>query len=168
LPLHFIALKRVAETHWMHVEAKAEHGFNMISYCLNFVNDRKCKYALRQVFPAIPPRRFKHWQEVTLHAVTALRTVISLRSASESHVILRQLASSYLAVAHESPDHADRYLAHDAVRKLEKAAALVEQMRARNDLFEVASAHWQTFWESANPSLLSQVEALQSELEGLA
>lgn len=168
LPLHFVALERVAETHWIHVEAKAEHGFNMVSYCLNFVNDRKCKYALRQVFPAIPPRRFKQWPEVTLHAVTALRTLVSLRSASETHVILKQLTSSYLAVAHESPDHAEKYLTHDDVLKLEKAAALVEQMRARNDLFEVGSPHWQTFWESPNPSLLSQVEALQFELDSLS
>ncbi len=167
LPLHFVALERVAQTHWEYVEAKAEHGFNAVSYCLNFVHDRKCKYALRQVFPAIPTRRFKQWQEVTLHAVTALRTVVSLRTVSETHVVLKQLTSTYLAVAHESPDHAENYLTHEDVQKLQKAAALVEQMRARNDLFEVSSVHWQTFWESANPSLLSQVEALLSELDAL-
>ena len=72
LPLNFTALERIAETHWQHVEAKAEHGFNLVSYCLNFVNDRKRKFALRQVFPTIPSRRFKQWQEVTLHAVSAL------------------------------------------------------------------------------------------------
>lgn len=168
LPLHFIALERVAGTHWQHVEAKAEHGFNLVSYCLNFVNDRKCKYALRQVFPAIPPRQFKLWPEVTLHAVTALHTVVSLRSASETHVVLKQLTSAYLAVAHENTDQAATYLTHEDVGKLERAAALVEQMRARNDLFEVNSVHWQTFWESANPSLLSRVESLLAELDGLA
>ena len=40
------------------------------------------------------------------------------------------------------------------MQKLEKAAASVEQLRARNDLFEVSSVYWQTFWESQNPSLL--------------
>src|SRR5262249_34355929 len=158
LALHFVALERVAGTHWQHVEAKAEHGFNLVSYCLHFVNDRKCKYALRQVFPGIPARRFKQWQEITLHAVTALRTVTSLRSVSETHVILKQLTSAYLAVAHEDRDHFANYFTHEDVKKLESAAALVEQMRARNDLFEVRSGHWQTFWESTNPSLLSKVE----------
>ena len=88
LPLNFMALERIAETHWQHIEAKAEHGFNLVSYCLHFVNDRKCKFALRQVFPAIPPRRFKQWQEVTLHAVVALHEMNSLRSVSETHVVL--------------------------------------------------------------------------------
>ena len=76
LPLHFVALERIAQTHWQHVERKAEHGFNAVSYCLNYVDDRKCKYALRQVFPAIPPRRFKGWPEVTLHAVLARHTTL--------------------------------------------------------------------------------------------
>ncbi|MEW6158510.1 MAG: AAA domain-containing protein, partial [Verrucomicrobiota bacterium] len=167
LPLHFVALERVAETHWVHVEAKAEHGFNVVSYCIHFVNDRKCKYALRQVFPTIPTRGFKQWQEVTLHAVTALRTVTSLRTAAETHVVLKQLTSAYLAVAHESHDHAAGYLTHEGVQALEKAAALVEQMRERNDLFEVASVHWQTFWESVNPGLLAGVESLLADLDSL-
>ncbi len=125
LPLHFVALERVAQTHWEHVERKAEHGFNVVSYCLNYVDDRKCKYALRQVFPAIPPRRFKQWQEVTLHAVAARHTVVSLRAASETHVTLKQSTSAYLAVAHENTDPAKNYLTHADVQKLERAAALV-------------------------------------------
>jgi len=168
LPLHYLALERIAETHWQHVEAKAEHGFNMISYCLHFVNDRKCKFALRQVFPAIPSRRFKQWQEVTLHAVSALHEMNSLRSVSDTHVVLQQLTSAYLAVAHDNPDQAESYLSHEDVQKLEKTAASVERMRERNDWFEVSSAFWQTFWESQNPNLLSQVENLLSELDTLA
>lgn len=168
LPLHFIALERVATTHWQHVELKAEHGFNLVSYCLNYVNDRKCKYALRQVYPAIPTRGFKKWQEVTLHAVTAFRTVGSLRSAAETHVVLKQLTSTYLAVAHENADHIESYLSREEVQSLEKVAAIVEQVRDRNDLFEIGNAHWQTFWESVNASLIASVEALLSELDGLA
>lgn len=167
LPLHFVALERVAQTHWEHVERKAEHGFNLVSYCLNYVDDRKCKYALRQVFPAIAPGRFKQWQEVTLHAVATRHTVVSLRSASETHVTLKQLTSAYLAVAHENSDPAENYLAHTDVQKLERAAALVEQVRARNDLFEISNVHWQTFWEAANPSLLLRVESLLSGLDTL-
>ena len=167
LPLHFVALERVAETHWKHLQAKAEHGFNAVSYCLHFVNDRKCKYALRQVFPTVPPRGFKQWEEITLHAITALPTMISFRSLSETHVVLTQLTSAYLAVAHESADHAESYLRHEDVHMIEKAAAFVEQMRARNDLFEIGSAHWQTSWEFSNSNLVSQVKALLSEFDTL-
>jgi very-short-patch-repair endonuclease len=167
LPLHFVALERIAATHWQHVEAKAEHGFNVVSYCLNFVNDRKCKYALRQVFPAIPTRGFKQWQEVTLHAVATFRTVGSLRAAAETHVVLKQLTSAYLAVAHDNSIQIEGYLSREEVSALEKVAAIVEQVRERNDLFEVGNAHWQTFWESVNATLLASVQAALSELDTL-
>jgi len=74
LPLHFVALERVATTHWQHVESKAEHGFNLVSYCLNFRQYRKCKYALRQVFPCNSHARIQTVAEVTLHAATAFHT----------------------------------------------------------------------------------------------
>jgi very-short-patch-repair endonuclease len=167
LPMHFVALERVATTHWQHVEAKAEHGFNLVSYCVHFVNDRKCKYALRQVFPSIPSRGFKQWQEITLHAVTALRTVHSLRSAAETHVVLKQLTSAYLAVAHENANHMEDFLSRQEVQALEGMAAFAEQMRDRNDLFEIASVHWQTFWESTNASLLANVKAALSGFDTL-
>jgi len=167
LPLHFVALERVASTHWQHIASKAEHGFNLVSYCVNFVNDRKCKYALRQVFPTIPTRGFKQWQEVTLHAVTAFHTMGSLRSAAETHVVLKHLTSAYLAVAHENSNHIENYLSREEVRALENVSAIVERVRERNDLFEIGNAHWQTFWESANANLLVSVEALLSELDTL-
>lgn len=165
LPLHFVALERIAETHWKHVEAKAEHGFNLVSYWLHFVDDRKCKYALRQVFPSIPVRRFDRWTEVTLHAVTALQTLRSLRTAGDSHVVLKQLTSTYLAVAHEKSQRPEDYLGREEVKALEKAAAFSEQLRERNDLFEVASVHWQTFWESANTSQLVNVKNVLAEFD---
>jgi len=167
LPLHFVALERVASTHWQHVEAMAEHGFNLVSYCLKFVDDRKCKFALRQAYPGIPVRGFKQWREVTLHAVTASVTAKSLRSAAEVHVILKHLTENYLSAAHEVGDGADQFLEHEDVGRLQKAAALVEQCRQRNDLFEVNGVHWRTFWESSSPSILSQVHALLSEFDTL-
>ena len=136
-PLHFIALERVAATHWEHVEAKAEHGFNLVSYCLKFVNDRKCKFALSQIYPGIPARGFKGWRELTLHAISTHRIVASLRAVSETHVVLKQLTANYLAAGHEQPDKFKEVLAQEDVKRLEAAAALVEQMRARNDLFDV-------------------------------
>ena len=138
--MHFLSLERVAATHWNHLEAKAEHGFNVVSYCLHFVNDRKCKYALRQVFPTIPRHGFKQWQEITLHAVTGLPTLNSLRSAADTHTVLKQLTSAYLAVAHEDHNNVEAYLLHEDVQILEKVATAAEEMRARNDLFETASA----------------------------
>ena len=168
LPLHFVALERVSSTHWQHVEAMAEHGFNMVSYCLKFVDDRKCKYALRQAYPSIPVRGFKQWREITLHAVTAHITAKSLRSAAEAHVVLKHLTENYLSVAHEVGDGAKQFLEHVDVNRLYKAAALVEQCREHNDLFEVNSVHWQSFWESPNPNILSQVEALLTALDTLA
>ena len=168
LPLHCVALERVSKTHWSHVEAKAEHGFNFVSYCLNFVNDRKCKYALRQIYPNVPQRGFKKWQDLTLHAVTAFHSVSALRTAAETHIILKEMTSAYLTVAHEKDDHAENYLSHDDVYRLGKAAAFAEQIQARNDLFEVGSPHWQTFWEAPSQSLVSDVKSLLDELDALS
>ncbi|MBI4333940.1 MAG: ATP-binding protein [Chloroflexi bacterium] len=166
LPSHFAALERIAATHWKHVEAMSEHGFNWVSYCLRFVDDRKCKYALQQAYPSIPLRGFKRWREVTLHAVAAQGMLRSLRASAEAHAVLKHLTEHYLAIAHEA-GYAEILVEHDDVRRLSNAAALVEQWRERNDLFEVGSIHWQTFWESPNPSVLLQVEALLSEIDGL-
>ncbi len=169
LPLHFVALERVAPAYLTHVEAMAEHGFNMVSYCINYVNDRKCKYALRQAYPSIPVRGFKQWREVTLHAATAYNMVKSLRSAAASHVVLKHLTENYLSVAHEAGDTADQFVKgeNEDVKRLQNAAALVEQWRERNDLFEVSSIHWQTFWESPNPGRLSLAESLLFDFDSL-
>lgn len=166
MPVHFVALERVASTHWQHVEAMAEHGFNMVSYCVNYVDDRKCKYALRQAYPGIPVRGFKQWREVTLHATTAHNVMQSLRAASQVHVILKQLTENYLATAHDAGKDS-QFINHKDVDRLRNAAGLVEQWREHNDLFEIKSPHWQTMWESPNPQGLLQAEALLSELDGL-
>jgi very-short-patch-repair endonuclease len=167
LPLHFIPLERVSSTHWVHVDAMAEHGFNMVSYCTKFINDRKCKYALRQVYPNIPVRGFKQWREVTLQAVTAYAALMSLRSASEAHVILKSLSEIFLSSAHESKNGANEYIENDNVKNLQKTAALVEQCRERNDLYEISGVHWQTFWESPNKNVLVQVQSLLSQFNEL-
>lgn len=167
LPLHLVALERITITHWTHVEAMAEHGFNLVSYCISFVNDRKCKYALQQAYPDIPVRGFKQWREVTLHAVAAQGMVKSLRESAEIHVILKHLTENYLAIAHEAGDKANEFVEYGDVKRLIDAAALVEQWRERNDLFEVNSIHWQTFWESPNPNVLQQVEFALAELDML-
>src|SRR5207249_2250199 len=73
-----------------------------------------------------------------------------------------------LSVAHDAVDGAKHFLHHQEIERLRKAAVLVENWRARNDLFEVDSVHWQTFWQSANPSLLSQAKDLLSELDSMA
>lgn len=167
LPLHFLALERIAETHLKYVEAKAEHGFNVVSYCLHFVNDRKCKYALRQVFPKIPHRRFKQWQEVTLTAVAALPILRAFRAAAHAHPTLVQLSSAYLTVAHENGQTFEEFLNNEEVLKLEKATAFVEKMRGRNDFYSVSNTHWQTYWEFPNPRLNSELTAMLTNLDSL-
>jgi very-short-patch-repair endonuclease len=168
LPLHLITLERIAPTHWKHVEAMAEHGFNMLSYCLKFIDDRKCKFALRQAYPSIPVRGFKQWREVTLHAVTAYDTTKSLRNAAEPHVVLKHITENYLSVAHEIGDDVNQFIEHEDIRRLQNAAALVEQCRDRNDLYEVNSIHWQTFWESPNPSIMSQIVNILAKFDSLS
>jgi REase_MTES_1575/AAA domain len=167
LPLHFLALEKIAKTHWKYVEAKAEHGFGILNYCLHFVTHRKCKYALRRAFPSIPTRGFKQWQEATFHAVSALALVESLRTASESHPVLTRLSSAYLAVAHEDGTDAATYVIGDDMKSLEKSAALVEQIRQRNDLFAIDNVHWQTFWEFPNLNLLTEMESLLESFDDL-
>ncbi len=167
VPINFVALERVAPAHWSHVEAMAEHGFNLISYCLKFVNDRRCKFALRQAYPEIPLKGFKKWREVTLHAVTAHQTMQSVRSAADGHVITRQLTENYFSASHDDRDGATSMLDHQDVGRLQNASALVEQLRDRNDLFEIKSPHWQTFWESSNPHLLKSVQTALDDLETL-
>ena len=167
VPLNFVALERVAPKHWTHVEAMAEHGFNLVSYCFTFINDRRCKFALRQAYPTIPVRGFKLWREVTLHAVTAFQSMQSVRSAADGHVIIRQLTENFFSSSHEDQDSLTRVLEHEDVGRLQNAAAQVEQLRERNDLFEIKSVHWQTFWESPNPNLLQGVQSALDSLESL-
>jgi hypothetical protein len=166
LPLHFVSLERISKTHWHFIEAKAEHGFNAISYCLNFVNDRKCKYALKQVFPDIPQRRFESWQEVTLHAVSALHSMRDLQQSAQVHNVLKQLTQGYLGISHENPS-ASTFLEHRDISLLDKAASCVEQMRPRRDLFEIEASHWLTFWEAVNPTMIARAEEYLRAIDSL-
>jgi very-short-patch-repair endonuclease len=168
LPIHFVALEQVSATHWKHVEAMAENGFNFVSYCVSYIDDRRCKYALRLIFPKIPSRGYKHWQEATLHAVAAFRTVRSLRTAAEAHVGLKQLTSAYLAAAHDGDELLERYLKKVEVRSLEETAAAVEQNRKKPDFFILSCVQWETFWESPDQVLVAAAKAFLAELDMLA
>ncbi|MEO5361637.1 MAG: AAA domain-containing protein [Nitrospirota bacterium] len=167
-PLHFITLDNMALKNWQHVEAMAESGFNIVSYCLKYINDSKCKSALKQAYPNIP-QGFKQWHEITLHAVTSYNTLKSLRlAAEESHVDLKALTENYLSVAHEAGDSANQqFVEHERVKALQKAAVLVEQCRSQNDLFEVAGIHWQTFWESPNQNIIAHAANLLREFDNI-
>lgn len=165
VPLNFLALERIAPNYWSHVEAMAEHGFNVVSYCFKFINDRRCKFALRQAYPDIPVRGFKKWREVTLHAVTAYQSMQAVRQAAEAHVIPRQLTENFLSCSPEERQGATAILKDEDIGRLKNAGALVEQLRERNDLFEISSVHWQTFWESPNQSILHSVQAFLNAVE---
>lgn len=158
LPVHFKNLERISLKYWEHVEALAEHGFNFISYCIKYVNDRKCKYALRQVYPSIPAKGFKGWRDVTLHAVNANATVRALREATHDHVILTQLTENYLSIGHDIGADISTFTKSDDIARLQAAAMHVEQCRGRNDLFEIDNIHWQSFWESPNPQIIANVQ----------
>lgn len=108
--------------------------------------------------------RMRRWRDGRLLHVGCRRHT----RLSETHVVLKQLTSAYLAVAHESSDHIENYFSREEVQALEKMAAIAEQMRDRNDLFEVASVHWQTFWEATNARLVADVKAVLSEFDSLA
>ena len=165
LPLNFVALERIAPSYWSHVEAMAEHGFNAVSYCLKFVNDRRCKFALRQAYSDIPVRGFKQWREVTLHAVTAYQSMQAVRAAAMGHVVTRELTENYFSGSSEAGDGTAGLLEHEDIDRLKHAGALVEQLRERNDLFEINSVHWQTFWESPNPNMLQCVQSVLNTIE---
>jgi very-short-patch-repair endonuclease len=167
LPVHFIALERISQKYWEHVEALAEHGFNLISYCLKYVSDRKCKYALRQVYPSIPSKGFKGWRDVTLHAVNANTTIKALRAATHDHVILTQLTENYLSIGHDIGTDISTFTKSDDIAKLQAAAALVEQCRGRNDLFEIGNIQWQSFWESPNRQMILNIQEGLSDLDAI-
>ena len=168
LPIRFIALERIASNYWEHVETLALHGFNFISFCLKYVNFSKCKYALRQAYPSIPIKGFKKWRDVTLHAVNANTTVKELRTSTHNHVILTQLTENYLSSGHEIGSNLSSIFEDPKITRLQYAAKYVEQCRCRNDLFQIDNIHWQTFWESPNPQVLSQIEQAISNLDDIA
>lgn len=107
-------------------------------------------------------------REVTLHAVTAYDTAKSLRASAEPHAVLKHITENYLSVAHEVGDDVNQFIEHEDIRRLQNAATLFEQSRERNDLYEVSSIHWQTFWESPNPDIMLQIENILVEFDSLA
>ena len=124
-PLHFVALERVAATHWEHVEAKGRTRLQL-GELLPEVRQRpqvpssRC----RKLYPGNScTRGFQGLAGTHLHAISTHRIVASLRVASETHVVLTRLTANYLAVGHEQPDKFKEILAHDDVKRLETAAA---------------------------------------------
>lgn len=169
-PLHFIAFENISATHLKHIAAMAEHGFNLVSYCLNYVDDRKCKYALRQIFPTIPTRRFKDWHGLTLLVEEARTMLNKLRNIADIHTNLKQLTSEYIAIAHENHDNGENYLADEKIKKLENVAANVEKIKQDwKGLFDIGSIQWQSFWDfkSHNSQVIRSAQSLFEELDNL-
>jgi very-short-patch-repair endonuclease len=167
LPLHFTALETIAETRWKSIDSLAEHGFSWITGLHRLVDTQRCKVALKQAYPSIPLHGFKQWHEVSIHAEAARDKVKALRAEAEGHAFLKQITENYLSIAHIAGDQPERLASHEEIGRLNKAAVLVEQWRERNDLFEVSSAHWQTFWEVSNANLMAQVETALSDLDNI-
>ncbi len=93
------ALTRVAEKTWPDFQAIAEDGFNAISYCLRFRNDRRVKLALKQIYPQIPRGGDRPWLDLVLHAVKAREILTKIRQAAVWHFDLSGLTEASLAAA---------------------------------------------------------------------
>jgi len=167
LPLHFTALERIDETRWKYIDSLAEHGFNWITGLHRLVDTQRCKVALKQAYPSIPLHGFKQWHDVSIHAGAARDKVKALRTEAEGHAFLKQITENYLSIAHVAGDQSEHLASHEDIGRLNKAAVLVEKWRERNDLFEVSSAHWQTFWEVSNAHLIVQIEKALSDLDNI-
>jgi len=168
-PVDLISLERISTTNnWVHIEAMAEHGFNAISYCLHYVNDRKCKYTLRQAYKSIPSRGFKQWRDINLHAVTTVQDLKSFREASKAHSILVQLTENYISVAHELCYDVDQYINNENIIRLKAAATLVEQYRDKVDIFESNGFKWENFWELPDQNTISQIESILHKISKIS
>lgn len=151
------ALARVAEKTWPDFQAIAEDGFNAISYCLRFRNDRRVKLALKQIYPQLPLSGDRPWLDLVLHAVKAREILTKIRDASVWHFDLSGLTETCLASA---PGRASFFTEDYRTRfeALERAADLTERLRLRNDLFFVENPVWSAHWETAGLRQVAELE----------
>jgi hypothetical protein len=162
-PIQFSAIEGLSQSHWSHLEAMAENSFNLVSYCVRFVNDRKCKFALKQMYPGVSRPKAEEWERLAVHAMTARRIANGLTESGKTHTVLTQITIDYLATAHNG----DGFAPGKTVSKVERTAELVERWRGRNDWFEVEAPHWQSSWEARNPRVLAEAQKLLSAHEAL-
>lgn len=163
--LNYSALDRVSGRYSPHIEAQAEHGFNLVSYCLHYVDDRKVKIGLKQAYTIIPKKlTTEQWQDLALHATEAINILHDLTTSAEVHVLLKQLTSSFI----NSPTDSDKWLGQDKVQAIQKLAMLVEQYRTKTDLFDVSCPPWQNLWEIQDGHSSDLLKSYRQRLKSVA
>ena len=163
--LDYSALERVSGKYHPHIEAKAEHGFNLVSYCLHYVDDRKVKIGLKQAYARIPQKfTNEQWQDLAVHATEAVNILHDLTSSAEVHVLLKQLTFSFI----NSPADLEKWLSQDKVQAIQKLAALVEQYRTKTELFDVSCTAWQNLWEIQDGHSSDSLKSYKKQLNSIA
>jgi hypothetical protein len=147
-PIDLAALARVADKTWPEFQAIAEDGFNAISYCLRFRNDRRVKLALKQIYPKLPHSGERSWLDLVLHAVKAREILTKIREGAAWHFDLSGMTEACLAATPgQTSFFPEEYRAR--FETLERAADLTERLRLRNDLFALENPVWRAHWETA-------------------
>jgi very-short-patch-repair endonuclease len=162
-PVDLQAITRVSDDAWKHIEAKAEDGFNFFSYCVRFVNDRKVKSALTQIYPGISKGGEIPWNTLVLHLLKAREIIRQLSTTASLHPVLVDFTGGYLAEARTNPK-VESVLASEALAILRTAASETESMRLRTDLFHLDNPVWTSFWASPGKQKMQAIEACRDTL----
>lgn len=145
LPIDLAAVSRTTDAQWATLAAKAEDGFNVVSYCFRFVNDRKAKAALAQIFPKADAEGKRPWPLLVLHATKAREILREVELTSLLHPTLRELTAAYLASSLKAPGTLS-FLGSDGVAAIRNAARQVESLRLRTDYFRCEGPLWRAWW----------------------
>ncbi len=156
-PLDIAALDRVPDATWPDFQAVAEDGFNAVSYCLRYRNDRRVKLALKQIYPNLPTGGKCPWLDLVLHAVKAREILLKIKEASVWHFDLKGLTDTCLSRSVGQTNFlTDEYLAR--FEMVQKAAVLTERLRLRNDLFMLENPVWTAHWETAGLRQVTELD----------
>ena len=156
-PADLSAFTRLKEPHLKALNTSAEKGFNVVNYVLHPIGDAKSKFALRQVFPRLQIKKFKGWHDLTLHALDLQRMVEKIEEKAAAHPFLAQQSERLFTSSVERGMSDAEVFASYEFASFVAVAELVEQIRQKNNLFELESPIWQSFWLSAQTQLLEEV-----------
>ena len=155
-PADLSAFSRLKEPHLKALTTSAEKGFNVVNYVLHPIGDGKAKFALRQIFPRLQIKKFKGWHDLTLHALELQRMAEKMEEKATAHPLLAQQNERLFASSVERSTSDTEVFASYEFASFVAVAELVEQIRQKNNLFELESPIWQSFWLSAHTQLLEE------------
>jgi very-short-patch-repair endonuclease len=160
LPLDLAALDRVADTTWPDFQAIAEDGFNAVSYVLRYRKDSRVKLALKQVYPQLSTSGKTPFLDLVLHAIKTREILVKVKAAATWHFDLSGLTEACFAQSATDGFLTGEYRAR--FESIQRAAALTERLRLRNDLFMLDNPVWSAQWETTG---MRQVGELQNCLQ---